>query len=252
MAKKTSTTGTHPTKDRAKEVVSGGTAVRSRVRQLSVDAFRERGFSLGDVRKLVHEVLEGAVEGVDKSIPASGGSVLREVFDGLSEGVHAIASAGSAAVSEARERGRKIVGKDMPAATKRISAANDDFLGAVRSFADTASTQMREELDSLVARAERTGPKVAGSARKAAKAADGRLVELTDETARAGVRVARRAAGALAMGASGLLEGVAEIITPRGRPTTSKKGAKTTARDTRKKPVRKATKKKGAKKRRKS
>ncbi len=248
MAKKTKSSGAHHTKARVKEAVSGGTAVRNRVRQLSVDAFRDRDLSLGDVRKLVHEVLDVAVETVDKSIPASSRNVLREVFEGLSEGVHAIASAGSATVNEARERGQQILSKNVPAATKRISDANDEFLGAVRSFADKTSKQVREELDSLVSRAERTAPKVADSARKATKAADGRLIELTDETARAGVRVARRAAGALAMGASGLLEGMAEAITPRGRPTTAKKRTKkaTSARGTasRKKAGTKASKKK--------
>jgi hypothetical protein len=219
--------GSQGTKDRAKNVASGGASVRNRVRQMSVDALGNRKVTLRDVRNLVHEVLEGAVEGVDKSIPASRRNVLREVFEGLSEGVHAVASAGSAAASEARERGQELVGKTLPTAGKRINAANQELLGAVRSFAEKSSKQVRDELDALVARAERLGPKVAASARKTAKAADGRLIELSEETARASVRVARRAAGALAMGASGLLEGIAESITPKKRPASAGKSVKT-------------------------
>lgn len=237
MATKQSTT--RHTKARAKEVAQGGTAVRDRVRELSVGVLRDRKLSPGDVPKLVKEVLEGAVEGVDSSIPKSSRSVLREVFDGLSEGVHAIASAGSAAASDVRERGRAITGKNVPDAAKRIRAANDEFLGAVKAFAGKTSKQVREELDALVARAEKTGPKVAGSARKVADAADGRLIELSGETARAGVRVARLAAGALAMGAGGFLEGLAEAITPKGPATAA-------AKQTRSIPTR-TTKKKAAK-----
>ncbi len=181
-AKKTSA---HHTKARAKEV-AGGAAVRDRVRELSVRTFRDHKLSLDDLSKLVHDVLEGAVEGVDESIPGSGRNVLREVFDGLSEGVHAIASAGSAAASDVSDRGQAIAGKNATDAAKRIRAANEEFLGAVKSFAGKTSKEVREELDSLVSRAERTAPKVAGSVRKAADAADGRLVELSGETARAG------------------------------------------------------------------
>ena len=66
---------------------------------------------------------------MDESIPKSSRSVLRGVFDGLSEGVHAIASAGSAAVSDVRGRAPAAAGRNMSHATTRIRAANDEFPG---------------------------------------------------------------------------------------------------------------------------
>jgi hypothetical protein len=227
----TKKTGAHHTKSGAKEAAEGP-AVRDRVRALSIATFRDRKLSLSDVPKLVQEVLEGAVATVDKSIPASSRNVLREVFDGLSDGVKAIASAGSTTVD-----------------AKRMLAADADFLGAVKKYAGKASKEVRKELEALVARAERTGPKVADSVRKTAKAADGRLLELTGETARAGVRVVRRAAGALAMGAGGFLEGLAEAITPQGRPTTAKRPGVATVPKAKKKTVAKAARKKPSKRR---
>ena len=130
-----------------------------------------------------------------------------------------------------------MAGKTLPTAVKRINAANEELLGAVRSFAVKSSKHVRDELDALVARAERTAPKVAASARKTVKAADGRLIELSEETARAGVRVARRAAGALAMGASGLLEGIAESMAPKKRPASAGKTKKTPSRKSSTKPA---------------
>jgi len=214
--------GTHQTKIRAKAAAEG-TAVRDRVRELSIAAFRDRDLSLNDVSKLVQEVLEGATESVEKSIPSSQRNVLREVFDGLSEGVHAIATAGSAVVKVAREQGRTVTGKNVSVAMKRVRTANADFLGAVKNFAGKASKMVRKELDALVAQAEKAGPQVARSVKKAAQAADGRLIELADETTRASVRVARRAVGGLAMGAGGLFEGLAEAVTPKNRPQTETK-----------------------------
>lgn len=130
----------------------------------------------------------------------------------------------------------------MPAAARRMRAANDEFLGAVKSVAKTSSKHVREELDSLVARAKRTAPKLTGSMRKAADAADGRLMELPGETARAGVRAAQRGVGTLAMGASGLLEGLADVVSPRGRAAASPARADTKRTVRRKKKVKKRRK----------
>ncbi|MBA4020500.1 MAG: hypothetical protein C0483_25345 [Pirellula sp.] len=212
------------TKARAKKAASG-TAVRDRVRDLSVSAFRDLDLSLSDLSKLVQEVLEGAVEAVDKSIPASRANVLREVFDGLSEGVQAIASSGSAALSDARKRGEAITAKPVANSAKRMRDANTEFLGTVKNFAGKTSKQVRDELNALVKEAEKLGPKVAGSAQKAASASKGRLMELTGETARAGVRVARRTAGGVVMAAGGFLEGLAEALAPKDLPQAEKKHA---------------------------
>lgn len=208
------------TKARAKKAAAGA-AVRDRVRELSVAAFRDGKLSLGDLSKFVNEVLEGAVETVDQSIPASSKNVLREVFTGLSEGVHAVSSAGSAAVKDVRRRGEAISARSVSTATKHISEANAEFLAAVKRFAGKTSKQAREELNALVAQAEKLGPKVAGSAQKAAKASKGRLLELSGETARAGVRVVRSTAGGMAMAAGGFLEGLAEAITPKPAKKTA-------------------------------
>lgn len=209
----------------------------NRVRALTVRTLKTGKPSVS-LSRLVHDVLGAAVEGVDQSIPRSKRSALREVFEGLREGVHTVASEGSAAVREASARTRQIADKDLSKAAGRIRAANDEFFGAVRSFASTSSKHVREELDALIDRAARTGPKLAGSARRAAKGIDGRVVELSGETARAGVSAVRRAASAIATGAGGFLEGVAEVIAPRGAATARRRS----------KPARRSTKPKAAKK----
>lgn len=229
---------TNATKARAKKAAAG-TGVRDRVRELSVAAFRDGKLSLGDLSKFVGEVLEGAVETVDQSIPASSKNVLREVFNGLSEGVHAISAAGSAVVRDVRKRGEAVSGRSMSTAAKHMSEANAEFLGAVKRFAGKTSKQAREELNALVAQAEKLGPKVAGSAQKAAKASKGRIVELSGETARAGVRVVRSTAGGMAMAAGGLLEGLAEAISPKPAKKTAAIGASTAKKSTKKRAAKK-------------
>jgi hypothetical protein len=217
-------------RSKVRDVAAEGRSVRDRVRNLSVEAFRDHKLPLDAVPRVVREVLDGAVKGVDESTPRSRRNVLREVFDGLSDGVHAVASAGSAVIDESRERVRAVTGKkNRQGAGRRAKDANTDFLGAVRDFADRASKSVREELESLADHAERTGPKVADSVRSAGKAADGRWLELSGESAQAGAKMARSAARNLAMGAGGFFEGLGEVLAPRD-PARKQRRASGTAK----------------------
>jgi hypothetical protein len=194
---------------------------RGRIRDLTVRALRERDLGRAEISGLVHDVLEGVSRAVDDSIPATRKSVLREVFDGLGEAIGEVSSAGAQTAKETRERARTLTDNALPVAAKRVRSANDEFLRAVRLFAKRTSAEVGEELESLTKRAKRTGGRVATATRGSAKAADGRLVELGTEAARAGVSVARRTAGGIVMAASGMLEGLGEVVSPR-RPGASK------------------------------
>jgi hypothetical protein len=225
MAPKRKTATTHRTTPSiAKEARAavGREHTRDRVRELTVRALRERDLGRTEISGLVREVLEGASGAVDESIPAARSSVLRQVFDGLSEAVNSAASAGATTVRSAQKRGRDLADHAVPNAAARIRAANEEFLHAVSLFAKRTSSGLGEELEAMVKRARRTGGQVSASTRAAASAADGRLMELTGEAARAGVTVARRAAGELAMAASGLLEGLGQVVTPRKAPVAAR------------------------------
>ncbi len=242
MAAKRKTSGASSGISGEARAAAGGADTRDRVRKLTVDALRG-GLSRDKVSAVVHDVLHGASEAVDNAVPASRESVLRRVFEGLGDAVDAVADAGAKTAKSAQQRGRA------------VAAANEDLLHAVSGFADRASSEVGDELRELVERAKRTGGKVGESARGAARAADGRLVELTGETARAGMSVARRAAGEISMAASGLLEGLGQVMMPRkaamkkapAKKTAGKKTAKKTA--ARKTAARKTAAKKTAVKR---
>lgn len=215
---------------------------RTRIRELTVRALRDRDLTRDDISDLVHDILGGASDAVDDAIPSSRRSVLRQVFDGMGEAVDTVAAAGARTVKTARDRADTVAKAARPAA-RRARAANADFILAVRSFARRASSEVGEELDQLVSRARRTGTKVAGSARDTADAADGRIVELTGEAARAGASLARRAAGGFALAASGLLEGLSEVVTPSRAKPAKKRAAKKAASKTNKKKSKNKSKK---------
>jgi len=230
MAKSTSSSTT----SNARKIASEGKNVRDRVRDLTVRSLRG-DVGRKDLSKVVDQVLEGAKQGVHDAVPQSQKNVLKQVLDGLGEAASVAAKTGAGAVRDARTRGTTIAKKDAVAAAKQVSEAHDQFLNAAGKFARRLSGEVREEMEDLVARARRAGPKIRSAAGDAAKAADGRLLELGGESVRAGTRLARNAIGGLMMATGGLLEGLAESIKPAaasgtGAAKSPVKPAKTAAK----------------------
>lgn len=207
----------------ARDAVRDGEKIRERVRDATAQAIRDRKLTFRQLSGLVEEVLEGAAEGVKEAMPKSPSSVMRQVVEGLSDAVAAVASAGAGAARSAKERGAEFAKRVAPAASEHLHAANEELFKAVGAFAKKTSGEVRAELDDLVDRARRAAPKVRAGAKDALDATEGRFLELTGEAARVGVTVARRAVGNLALAASGLMEGLAEAISPKSRPASAPK-----------------------------
>jgi hypothetical protein len=188
--------------------------VQKRIRDLTARALREGKVAPSEISELVQETLKDAANAVERAMPTSRTSVLRQVSAGLGDALHAVGQAGAQTVRRAREGGREMADHTAPLAAKHLRAANDEFLRAVSTFANRTSTDLAEELRSFVTRARRTGGRVRKSTQQAARAADGRLTELTDEAVRAGMSAAK-AAGQFALAAKGVFEGLGEAMSPR-------------------------------------
>lgn len=217
-------TSTHSTPgEHARAAAREGANIRDRVRKAAADAFRGKGLTFRHLNQVVAEVLDEVSEEVRSAIPEDRRNKLRQVFDGLGDAVSSAAAAGQKAVRDTRAHASKLVAEDAPAAGRRIREANDQFLDAVGGFASRAAGEIGSELDDLVRSARRAGPRVMDGVQAAARAAsESRVTELAGETAKAGARFARRAAHDIAMAAGGLMEGLADAITPpqRKAPTS--------------------------------
>lgn len=214
--------------------------VREHARDLTIRMFGDKKFGRKDLSKVVGTVLHDAVEGVRDAAPKSQKSVLREVFGGLSDAVTITAHAGVGAAKDAKTRGEKVLKHDATSATKRVREAHGEFLDAVSSFSRKLTGEVREEMTGLVAQARKTAPKVSAAAGDAVRAADGRLVELGGEAVRTGAKVARKTIGGVMLAAGGLLEGLAESISPSKGTSSSTKKAPSRAKTT---PAKKSGKK---------
>jgi len=187
---------------------------RQRIRNMAVSAMRDRDLSAADIRKLVNDSLSGAAKTINHEVPAARRRAMRDAFEGLRDAFGAVAAAGTNTGKSAKRRGKDIADHALPAAKRKILAANDEFLGAVSSFAKKTSTELGEELEALVRRARKAGRSVADSASTAGKVAAKNAGPMASDAGRAGWSLARKAAEQVALAASGLLEGIGQLLAP--------------------------------------
>jgi len=227
---------------------------RQRIRNMAVSAMRDRDLSASDIRKLVHDSLSGAAKTINHEVPAARRKAMRDAFEGLRDAFSAVAAAGTNTGKSAKRRGKDLADHALPTAKRKIIAANDDFLGAVSSFAKKTSSELGEELEALVRRARKAGRTVASSASTAGKVAAKNAGPMASDASRASWSLARKAAEQVTLAASGILEGISMLLAPRkmneeaAKPRTARKSAKKSRKNAgKKKAAKNATKKPGKK-----
>ena len=181
--------------ERVRAIVEDGSDVRAKIADAVRQAtamIHETGESLGDVSKSVIDEAVGAV-----SDEAESGTVLREVIDGVGDGIGTAAQAVDLAVAEARSRGQEF-------AKEELHTVADDLRGIGGLLVETTGRAIRgtggfvkDQLSELTDHAERTAKRVRPDLESAASAAAGDVSGALKETARAGVSAARQGGGTL-------------------------------------------------------
>lgn len=187
---------------------------RERIRDMAIRAMRDHDLSASQVRKLVHDALGGATKQVKQEIPTARRKEVREAFEGLRDAFDSVASAGINTGKSATRRGKNLAKHALPNAQRKLAAANEEFLNAVSSFAKKTSNELGAELESLVRRARKAGRSIASSATQAGRVASKDSGPLARDAGRAGWSLARKAVEQIALAASGLMEGIGQLVSP--------------------------------------
>lgn len=194
------------------DTVALGRDVRKRVANLVDGAARgSRGAAHG-LRDVATAVARGAADGARRATRSSDRGVLRDVVDGLGDGIARTALAAKLAVDEAGGRGRKFARQDLDRLT-------DDLAGAANSvraaFAD-AFTAARE---TVAGEAEDLRRHVALAAAMFAPTVQSTLDTIrrdpsgfAADAARAGAEAARQGAGALFEAIAGFMDRAAQRL----------------------------------------
>lgn len=214
-------------KDAAADIVARGQRVRERVRDLLVQVLQGRMVSPGAMQNVVQEVMGGAIEALEDAVPSDRSSTLRQVMTGIGDGFAAIGAASRRASKSVAAHGKELQEDMVPLLQRATSDASRQVLSAMSRFSRRLSGSMRDEIETLVAEARRTGLDIAPVAKRTARVAAQDPVGLAAETMSTGLRLAGSTAAHLISATGGVLAGIGEAVASvSSRPEERSAGAK--------------------------
>jgi len=201
----------------ASEAVQQGGDIRSRVRDITLQALKTRSVQVDEIKQVVGAVTEGISLGLDKR-GAEVKSALSEALAGLDEALTKSAEATQLALRQLASQGRDFSDNELREALDYLKHLEEEFLLTVSRIADTASDRMKIEWADLLEHARRagtdTGAKVAATLAEFGK----RAQTTATGTATTGGRAARELSARLAQAASGIFAGLADALKEKSEP----------------------------------
>ncbi len=207
----------------SKKTKSSRADIRGTIHDFTLRAVRDGDVTLRDLPAFARDVVTDAAAGLNRAMPQSSRSVLRQVVEGLTDATAAAASSTKAALSSTAARGSEFVRKDAARAVRDLRSLEGDFVSALSRAGRSLKGAAKEEMESIVQQARRAGTRIRPAAQKTAEAIDGRLARLGTESAATGVRAARSALGGVLGGASGFLQALGEAASGTGPRSTGRR-----------------------------
>jgi hypothetical protein len=192
---------------------AAGEGIRSRVRDLTLQALQARKFDFAGMREVMRAMTEGISAGVEKS-GRDARHALSEAFAGMDQAMTKAAQAGSLAMRELTDRGREFSQTDLKHALENMRRMESDFLDAARQVSRSATGAVRTEWQDLIAHAQRAGTDTGRVIAETAREFSARMAESMGEGAVAGMEAARTFGERFAALASGILAGMSEALRP--------------------------------------
>ena len=184
----------------ASEAMKSGGDVARQMRDITLEALRNRRFD----REGIREVVRAVTEGMAAAAPASGGSMRKamgQAFRGVDEALTKSVEAGEAALRQMVATGRSISDHEVKQALAGLKKIEEDFVATVSQVASSANERARPELRALVERATHAGTET------------GRQVaHLMAQFTFSGLELAGQFSVRFAQLASGVLAGMADAL----------------------------------------
>jgi len=184
----------------AADAMKAGEDVGRRVRDLTLEALRNRRFDREGIRETVRSVTEG----IAAAAPASGGSMrhaMGQAFRGMDEALTKSVQAGEAALRQIVATGRSISDNEVKEALAGLKKIEEDFVATVSKVAESANARVQPELRALVERATHAGTETGRQ-----------TAHLMKEFTFTGIELAGQFSVRFAQMASGVLAGMADAL----------------------------------------
>lgn len=195
----------------AKETVAAGTDIRSKVRDLTLKALRERQLNAAEAKGVARAVTEGISLGLEKrtgDLKQAAGDALK----GLDEALTKAAEATHLALRQLTSQGKDFTDNELRWALEDLKRMEEDFLTTVGGVAESAGSRIKEEMRDFVTHARRAGTDTGSKVAETVSEFGGRVKAGLGDGAAQGKTTAREVGSRLAKAASGLLAGLAEVL----------------------------------------
>jgi hypothetical protein len=182
------------------DAMKAGEDVTRRVRDVTLEALRNRSFD----REGIREVVRAVTEGMAAAAPASGGTLrqaMGQAFRGMDEALTRSVEAGESALRQMVATGRGVADNEVKQALAGLKKIEEDFVDTVSKVASSANERVRPELRELVERATRVGTETGKQTAK-----------LMAKFTFAGMELAGQFSVRFAQIASGVLAGMADAL----------------------------------------
>jgi len=184
----------------AVDAIKAGEDVTRRVRDVTLEALRNRRFD----REGMREVVRAVTEGMAAAAPASGGTVrqvMGQAFRGMDEALTKSVEAGEQAVRQLVATGRSLADHEVKEALAGLKKIEADFVDTVSKVASSANERAAPELRALAERATQFGTETGKQ-----------TARLMAEFAFTGMELAGQFSVRFAQMASGMLAGMADAL----------------------------------------
>jgi hypothetical protein len=184
----------------ASDAMKAGEDVTRRMRDLTLDALRNRSFD----RERIREVVRAVTEGMAAAAPASGGTLrhaMGQAFRGMDEALTKSVEAGESALRQMVATGRGVADNEVKQALAGLKKIEQDFIETVSQVASSANERARPELRALLERATHAGTETGKQ-----------TARLMAEFASSGMELAGQFSVRFARLASGVLAGMADAL----------------------------------------
>jgi len=201
-------------KQEAAAIISDGTKIRERIANLVALGAEQAQVSGEGLLGLAKSIMDTAATTVNQSLPADPNSTLRQVIDGLSDGVTSAALAAKMAVSESVSSGKSFAENDMQKFLSDISTLREMYSQTVIDGLGKIKNLTGSQLGDLKNHAVAAQSSVLSALQQAFEAAYQHPIELGKESVQTGVEFTRQTVGSLFSAVGRLLQDAGTKITP--------------------------------------
>ena len=198
-------------KKQASAAVKQGEDLRAAVRELTLNALRNRALTLAQIKQVLKSVSAGVNVGAAKS-KMDIDQVLEQAVAGMDDALLKAVQANHLALQQVAAAGQSFEQSQVKKALQELERLEDEFLNAVKQASEGAPKSMRAHWANVLQQKEVSGTEAGEQAAATMKAFAERTQSAMRDQRRAGAKAAQAFSQNFATLASGILTGLSKAL----------------------------------------